>query len=77
VLGVASIVTRWCRGKPRIVRFHIAIDSRLSLGEQWEVLVHEYAHCLDRESRLRCRDRHDCRWGQHFSRAFRASINRD
>lgn len=56
----------------------ITVDPRLPLGEKWEAIVHEWAHCLDRESRTgNLRDCHDARWGQCYSRAFRASVTFD
>lgn len=55
----------------------ITIDPRVSQSEQWEIVVHEWAHCLDRDSgRVHAlRDCHDTRWGQHYSRAYRASVS--
>lgn len=70
VLGYAGYRLR--RG--RVVSFRIVVDSRLPPGEKWDVVVHEWAHCLDRERRPRCRDPHDSRWGQHYARAWRASM---
>lgn len=76
VLGVTSYRVRWRRGKPLPPeRFRIEIDSRLPRGEQWEVLIHEWAHVLDRGTRPKPpKDCHDSRWGQCYSRAFRASL---
>lgn len=71
VLGYAGWRRNW-RSK-RVTRFNIVIDSRLPRGEQWEVLIHEWAHCMDVRW-PRPRDCHDARWGQCFARAFRASI---
>lgn len=75
VLGVISYKIHWRGGCPRrIERYRIVIDSRLSAGEQWDCLVHEWAHALDRETRpKRPKDCHDSRWGQCYARAFRAS----
>jgi len=63
--------------KPRARRFLIVVEERLSLGEKYEVIVHEYAHCLDRVKRpLDVKDCHDSRWGACYARAFRASTLR-
>ena len=73
VLGKAGC--RMQNGK--LVSFRITVDSRIPNGEKWEVIVHEWAHCLDRATRPVSRDCHDTRWGQHYSRAFKASVNWD
>lgn len=73
VLGIAC--TRIASGKP--LSFRIVIDSRLSAGERWDVIVHEWAHCLDWGTRfVELKNCHDARWGQHYSRAWRASVER-
>lgn len=77
VLGYAGYRRHWSKsGKPgRVLRHRIVIDSRLPLGEKWDVLIHEWAHCLDRETRpKRPKDCHDARWGQCYSKAFKASL---
>lgn len=77
VLGTAAYKQKWLggrkKGKPQW--FVITVDSRLPPGEKWECVVHEYAHCLDRGTRWnRPKDCHDTRWGQCYSRVFRASF---
>lgn len=76
VLGVAAFRRQWTRrGWGKIVRFRITIDSRLPPGEKWEVLVHEYAHCLDQERRRRRpKECHDGTWGRCYSRCYLASL---
>jgi hypothetical protein len=76
VLAYAWYKQRWTpHGLKRPVRYRIVIDSRLPIGEKWECVVHEYAHCLDRDRRpKRPKDCHDARWGQCFARVFRASV---
>lgn len=70
VLGYA-----WYSGSiTRVTGYRIVIDSRLSAAEKWEAVLHEYAHCLDRETRSGPKDVHDSRWGQCFARAYRASM---
>ena len=57
------------------VRFRIVLDSRFSREHQWDVLVHEWAHVLDRTKRgVVTKDCHDSRWGAAYSRAFKASV---
>lgn len=74
VLGMAG----WRRERGRVVRFRITVESRLSLAEKWDVVTHEWAHCLDRARRPReVKDCHDGRWGQAYARAFRASMRTD
>ena len=66
-------VIRTTTHKP--VRFRIVLDSRFSREHQWDVLVHEWAHVLDRTRRgQRLKDCHDSRWGAAYSRAFKASV---
>ena len=80
VLGYAAYRRTWSRrGRPGRIKSHrIVVDSRLPLVEKWEVVVHEWAHCLDRMTRPRQpNDCHDARWGQCYSRAFRASLAPD
>lgn len=77
VLGYMSRRQRWKCGKPlKADRFLIVFDSRLPAGEAWDCVVHEYAHCLDRDTRyLSPKDCHDARWGRCFAKAFKASLN--
>lgn len=71
VLGYAG--TRVAKGKP--VRFQIVLERRLPAGEKYEVIVHEYAHCLDRDSRPHpVKECHDSRWGACYAQAFRAAM---
>lgn len=56
-----------------VARFRIVIDSRLTLSEKWDVIVHEWAHCLDRQTRAWSKDCHDARWGQCYAKAWKAS----
>lgn len=72
VLGYAAARYRYPAKKP--VAFRITVDPRLSIGERWEVVIHEWAHCLDRATGRRPSDCHDARWGQHYAKAFRASL---
>lgn len=73
VAGCACYRQKWPSGK--VVRFRITVDSRLSRAEKWDVIVHEWAHCLDRGTRPKQpKDCHDARWGQCLSRAYRASL---
>ena len=75
VLGYAAYRYAWSRGKRgRLQRCWIVLDPRLSAGQAWDALIHEYAHCLDRQSRKTPKDCHDTRWGQCYSRVFRASF---
>jgi len=75
-LALAVYRQPWRRGHAlRPVSYNIVIDSRLSHGEKWECVVHEYAHCLDRDTRhKRPREVHDARWGICFAKTFRASL---
>jgi hypothetical protein len=76
VLGVASYRFRKRGRKRRMVRCRITIDSRLSRAQQWEALIHEWAHVRDRGIRVkRPKDCHDSVWGKHFACAFRASLS--
>jgi hypothetical protein len=77
VLGVVSHRRRWLKrgGWSRPTGYLIVIDERMPLGEKWAVVIHEYAHCLDREKRWwRVKDCHDSVWGRCYSRALRATI---
>lgn len=65
----------YSRGRPR--RFALILEARLSRAEKWDILIHEWAHALDRGSRKVTRKNcHDSRFGQHWARAFRASLLR-
>lgn len=64
----------WRAKNGRATSFRIVVEERLPLGEKFEVVVHEYAHAIDRDTRPRMvKDCHDARWGQCYSRAFKAS----
>jgi hypothetical protein len=68
---------RWRVVGERVEAFRLCVDRRLPPGEKHEVIVHEWAHALDRSTRPRKpADCHDGRWGQCFARAFRASLER-
>ncbi len=71
VLAVAGYKRPW--KSKRVHSYRIAIDSRLSLSEKWECLIHEWAHCIDRGTRWNPSDCHDTRWGQCYAKAFQAS----
>ena len=45
VLGYAAYRQPWMRGRrSRPKSYRIVVDERLSLGEKWECVIHEYAH---------------------------------
>ena len=60
----------------KLARFRITLSTRLSGDHLIDVLAHEWAHCMDRRTRSRNPrgDVHDTRWGQHYSRAWRATF---
>lgn len=74
VPGYASVTLRG----GRVIRGRIVVDPRLPIGEKWDVIVHEWAHLLDRERRThRLKNCHDARWGACLARAFVAATTFD
>lgn len=71
-LCIGRMDTRVRRRDQKVMHFTLVLERRLSAGEKYDCVLHEWAHALDRATRLNPKDCHDTRWGQCYSRAFNA-----
>lgn len=70
-LGYTSIIFD---DDERLSHFNVVIDSRMSWDATWQILVHEWAHCIAWHDGHETVDDHGPEWALAFALCYQESV---
>lgn len=71
-LGYTSIIYD---KKERISHFNVVIDNRMSWEATWQILIHEWAHCIAWHEGHETVEDHGPEWALAVAKAYQESVD--